>query len=261
MKKVLDVSVLYVEDEPVVREAVEDILKIRLKNVYVAENGKAALDFLGSSSVDLIITDIRMPEMDGLTMIEQLRNQDVDIPVIITTAFDDSEYLLKAIDLKVDKFIKKPIRAAALLETAVELSQMVLQKRACAIDRDQIENYRKVIELSNNKMMHLSAEGDILEVSEGLSEYLKHHAEGNAVPEKLDEILDAQTYAQLLREIAALQIFNEEVSLSLGDEQFSATLTAFPAEVEDELPTRMTVLFRNIVPFEPMTDHSLRASV
>lgn len=108
--------VLYVEDEKTVREQTHLILKDFVKEMYVASSGEEGLKIALEKEVDVIVTDILMPGISGLEMLKKLKiEHNRTIPAIITTAFNETEYLMEAISLKVDGFIMKPINARDLI--------------------------------------------------------------------------------------------------------------------------------------------------
>jgi len=111
-----DIVVLYVEDEKTVQMQTQMILKDFVKEVYLASNGVEGLQIALEKNVDIIVTDILMPEMNGIEMLKKLKNDhNRVIPAIITTAFTETEYLMEAIALKVDGFIMKPINVKDLI--------------------------------------------------------------------------------------------------------------------------------------------------
>ncbi|MBP9565800.1 MAG: response regulator [Sulfurospirillum sp.] len=111
-----DCVVLYVEDEKSVRDQTYMILKDFVKEVYLASNGEEGLSLALQKDVDIIVTDILMPQMNGIEMLKKLKTEyHRNIPAIITTAFTETEYLLEAITLKVDGFIMKPINMKDLI--------------------------------------------------------------------------------------------------------------------------------------------------
>lgn len=113
-----DCVVLYVEDEKSVQTQTHLILKDFVKDVYCASNGEEGLKIALEKEVDIIITDIAMPVMNGIEMLKKLKKEhQKEIPAIITTAFTDTEYLLEAIALKVDGFIMKPINMRDLISS------------------------------------------------------------------------------------------------------------------------------------------------
>lgn len=108
--------VLYVEDEKIVRDQTHLILKDFVKEMYVASSGEEGIKIALEKEVDVIVTDILMPGISGLEMLKKLKiEHNRTIPAIITTAFNETEYLMEAISLKVDGFILKPINARDLI--------------------------------------------------------------------------------------------------------------------------------------------------
>ena len=111
-----DIVVLYVEDEKSVQMQTQMILKDFVKEVYLANNGVEGLKLALEKNIDIIVTDILMPEMNGIEMLKKLKSEHTrEIPAIITTAFTETEYLMEAIALKVDGFIIKPINIKDLI--------------------------------------------------------------------------------------------------------------------------------------------------
>ncbi len=106
-----DITILYCEDEDDLRNITSDVIKQFTKKVYLAENGKIGLELFKehATEIDLIITDVNMPEMNGLEMSKEIKAINQNIPIIVATAFSNSSYLLEAIELGIDKYVLKPI--------------------------------------------------------------------------------------------------------------------------------------------------------
>lgn len=109
-------TVLLVEDEEGVRENIAQFLRLQEIQVLEADNGKRAYELFEEKVPDLLITDISMPVMDGLTLIEKIRKDNQDIPIIIMSAHSDKEKLMRAIKLKLLDYVIKPINRANLKE-------------------------------------------------------------------------------------------------------------------------------------------------
>jgi YesN/AraC family two-component response regulator len=105
-----NINVLYVEDEEIVRLQTSKLLSIYFDNITLAINGKDALEKVHNTKFDIIFTDINMPVMDGLTMIEHIKKRDKNISVVVFSAYDKTEYLLKSIELQIDGYILKPFK-------------------------------------------------------------------------------------------------------------------------------------------------------
>ncbi len=113
-------SLLYIEDEKFIRENAILFLEDQFQTIYEAKDGIEGINIYHAQKPDIIITDISMPRMDGLELCEKIRIRDQKTPIIITTAHADIEYLLKAIELNLVKYLIKPIEEDQLLE-AIEL--------------------------------------------------------------------------------------------------------------------------------------------
>ncbi len=125
-----DCTILYVEDEESVRKQTEMILNDFVKEVIVANDGEEAIEILSQRDVDLIITDIIMPNLNGIEMLKKIKNeQKREIPAIITTAFSQSDYLIDAIKLRVEGFIMKPINIRELINTIYTIMLPIVQKK------------------------------------------------------------------------------------------------------------------------------------
>ena len=107
-------TLLYVEDELLIRQNALEYLRRYCDNVLQAQDGKEALQLYEAHHPDIIITDIKMPRLDGLAMATHIRKEDKETPIIITTAHTDTEYLLKAVELQLVKYIVKPVTADKL---------------------------------------------------------------------------------------------------------------------------------------------------
>lgn len=102
-------SLLYVEDDDIVRENLESFFKRNVKSVYFAANGEEGLALYYEHKPDVIITDIAMPKLNGIQLAKKVREQKENTQIIITTSFSDNEYLLEAVNLQLVRYILKPL--------------------------------------------------------------------------------------------------------------------------------------------------------
>lgn len=107
-----NITVLYIEDERSVREEVSYFCKKFIPNFHTGENGDEGIQLFSELKPDLIITNIQMPQKNGLEMIREL---DANVPVILTANYSDVDFFLEAIELKITKFNLKPIKLNQLL--------------------------------------------------------------------------------------------------------------------------------------------------
>lgn len=104
-----DIRVLVVEDDEIARENAVEYLQDYFENIYEAADAMEALKLYEIYKPEIIITDIQMPKLDGLEFIKRVRQKDKKVQVIVLTAFCDKDYLLKAIELQLVKYLIKPI--------------------------------------------------------------------------------------------------------------------------------------------------------
>jgi CheY-like chemotaxis protein len=110
-----EISVLYVDDELAVRELMARMLKLKGLAVHTAGDGRSALLLLEHYKPDIIVTDIIMPDMNGLEMSREVRRLCSKIPIIIASAYLHEQYLLELKSLGISHFIQKPIQVEKLV--------------------------------------------------------------------------------------------------------------------------------------------------
>jgi YesN/AraC family two-component response regulator len=114
--EVNELKVLYVEDEDDIRERLSKFLKRRVKELYIAKNGKEGLETYKITQPDIVVTDIQMPIMDGLDMAENIKKIKPEQIVIVTTAFNEEEIISRAMDIGIDEYLFKPISRDSLVK-------------------------------------------------------------------------------------------------------------------------------------------------
>lgn len=113
-----NLTILYAEDDVDTANLTTMVLEDYVGRLLVAKNGQEALNLFRLHKVDLVLTDILMPKMNGIELIDNIRSSSIhpDVPVVITTAHTETKYLLDAIRLRVDGYILKPINIEELLQ-------------------------------------------------------------------------------------------------------------------------------------------------
>jgi two-component system response regulator VanR len=105
-----NIKILYVEDDEIARENGVEYLENFFETIYEASDAIIALQLYEKYKPDIIITDIQMPKLNGLEFVKRIRQKDKKTQIIVITAFCDREYLLKAIELQLVKYLVKPVR-------------------------------------------------------------------------------------------------------------------------------------------------------
>ncbi|EDZ62043.1 diguanylate cyclase/phosphodiesterase (EAL & GGDEF domains) [Sulfurimonas gotlandica GD1] len=157
------ISLLYVEDELTLQEEVCQNLAPFVKEIFTANNGEEGLKYYieHRDKIDLIVTDILMPNLSGIDMIDEIREIDSEVPVIYSTAFSDSEYLKKTIEQSVTGYIIKPIDVELLLKAiekaSIKIENDKLKNSLQEINEDlekKIEEKTKELRLQNEKLYY-----------------------------------------------------------------------------------------------------------
>ncbi len=107
-------SILYVEDEDSIKKELGSFLQRFCETLYTASDGKVGLELFHQYKPDIVISDIKMPNMNGIEMAKIIKDIDAEKPIIFTTAHSESDYTLEAIDMQVDGYILKPIQLKKL---------------------------------------------------------------------------------------------------------------------------------------------------
>lgn len=119
-------SILYVEDEPIIQHHMSEYLESYFKVVYVASDGKEALELYHTYSPDVMLLDINLPYVSGLEVAKQVREENDTVKIIMLTAYTDTEKLLAATELKLTKYLVKPIEPKLFKETMLHLAKELL---------------------------------------------------------------------------------------------------------------------------------------
>ena len=112
-----DITILYVEDDETARNATVRILSKLFKKLIVAVDGRDGFEKFKENEIDLIITDINMPNLNGIQMLEKIKEIDMNFYAIVLTAYSDRENFMATISLGVRGYITKPINVAQLIDT------------------------------------------------------------------------------------------------------------------------------------------------
>lgn len=119
--KLKNYKILFVDDEEDIQVALSNILENLKVEYYIANNGKEALKILKENdNINFVVTDINMPSMNGLKLIEQIKKESKNIEFIILTAHSESPYIKKADSLNIKGYLVKPMDIIELINKIVE---------------------------------------------------------------------------------------------------------------------------------------------
>ncbi len=154
-----NIKILYVEDELQIRENAVSYLRRLFNIVYEAKDAFEAMNIIKEKTPHIVITDIKMPKLSGLDMIRKIREYDKKTEFIVLTAFSDTKYLMDAIDLRLVKYLTKPIRHETFYPLILNCVKNIVEDKSnkkyiseiCYFDmiNDVIDNNSELINLTN----------------------------------------------------------------------------------------------------------------
>ena len=181
-------SLLLVEDEKNILYGMKNVLACtlnRLSEVLTAENGKEALDVIEMAHPDMIITDLRMPEMDGIALVKEIRARQYTMPIIVLTAIADFQAIKSLIPYGIQNYILKPFSVEDILKE----TQAAVQKLD---EAEKVEQVKKLMtehpELLDQQEYHGKSEL-VFQAQTYIQTYIKEHLKEGTTLASLAEYL------------------------------------------------------------------------
>ena len=262
---------MFVEDEELLRAIYERILDKVVDHLYVAENGKEGLDAYKKYKPDLIITDIMMPVMDGLEMVEKIRKTDQVVKLVILSAFGEAEYFMEAIKIGVNNFLMKPVETKKLISLVEELAGSVLLERKVLEQELQRklaeENLRRLnqelekrveertIDLKREIKERIQAEEDLKELNIHLEKRVKEELKKR---EKQQQLLIQKSKLESMGELAAgmAHEINQPLGgISMGLDNILFKLSLNKGVSEEYLKVKFEAMFSDIDRIRQIINH------
>ncbi|GGD38892.1 CheY-P-specific phosphatase CheX [Malaciobacter pacificus] len=132
-----NIKVLVVEDDDIARENAVELLQDYFENIYESNNAIDAFKIYKEKNPHIIITDIQMPKLNGLEFVSKIREKDDEVQIIILTAFCDKDYLLRAVELKLVKYLVKPVNEKELEKALKTACDNIIKKESNIILLDK----------------------------------------------------------------------------------------------------------------------------
>ncbi len=143
-----NIKVLYVEDNEDVAQSTTELLVEFFDEIDHASNGQEGYEKFREKSYDLIITDMKMPVLNGLEMIKMIREKDNDISIVVISAYDEPEYFSKCIEENVDGYILKPINLEQLTKVLNKRIKRINQTKQIRKSAKLIQEYQNALDSS-----------------------------------------------------------------------------------------------------------------
>ncbi len=141
----LKLSVLLVEDDKLSLYVYSEFMRNIVTDVHMAADGLQGIEVFRKVRPQIIITDIRMPGMDGLAMIREIKKIDPDVKVIMISGHSESDYFIRSIDLGVDGYLLKPVDNNRLENKIIELGRNILLKQKVAETEKKFRDFAELL--------------------------------------------------------------------------------------------------------------------
>ncbi len=166
LKMLKEYSILYVEDEPEVQRNIQEYLESYFKTVYVTSDGRSARELYLSFHPDVLLLDINLPYLDGLSLAQEIRRHDHNVKIVMLTAYTDKEKLLQATELKLTKYLIKPVTPKEFKEVMELICRELMQHSSRFLHLCEHYIWDKTLET-------LSVDGSVIKLSEKEHRLLK----------------------------------------------------------------------------------------
>ncbi len=172
----MKINILVVDDEPVARQSLSDILRLEGYNVNAVANGEQAVEYVRSHAVDLIVLDLKMPGMNGLDVVQVVNQISPDTEIILLTAFGSMESAVEALRQRVHDYLLKPASPTQILESVrqgLERRELRLKQKEnkevevsvfTTSDGTEIDLMRRTVTRGSQVESLTPAEGHLLKV-------------------------------------------------------------------------------------------------
>jgi diguanylate cyclase (GGDEF)-like protein len=134
-----DFSILYIEDDRLTQRIIVSVLEKYFSKIFVANDGIEGIELYLQKRPDIVLSDISMPHLNGIAMIEKIKAYNPKQKIVLFTGYNDFDYLNKAINIGVDKYILKPLETKEMLKALSEVSKKLREEK-------EEEEYKKRLE-------------------------------------------------------------------------------------------------------------------
>jgi YesN/AraC family two-component response regulator len=228
-------NLLFVEDEEIIREQMQSVLSKFFQNTFVAKDGLEALEIYKKENIDIVLTDINMPRMNGLELIREINKLTPNAIIIVLSAHGEAEMLFELINLDASGFINKPPKMDILIKTLfrncsivsdrrlLDIYAKTLEEENAAMIRKNLILERKLNELASmtNKCDQIESQSSEDDTTEEKKEKPKEEKPKEKKPKKKEKASEADKYFHSL-----LQEDKDELE-DITDELDSAIVSMF----------------------------------
>jgi two-component system phosphate regulon sensor histidine kinase PhoR len=237
--------VLVVDDEYGIRSGVHQILDMEGYEVVEAETGREALDALDHGAFDIVLIDYRLPDIDGLTLLQAIRGQKLELMTCMITAYANIETAIAATRQGIDFFLPKPFSPDDLIGVVETLIRHKLVKeeaeqlrraheaslRALASEKSQTHS---LVAGLRDAVLVVNREGEVALANRAMANLL-HTEESALLRQPATDVLGAETFAPVREILQAATKKSSVLDLEMGEKQYMVSLTPFHSEKGEAL--------------------------
>jgi len=147
------INILYVEDDLEIAKEFETLFRKVFKHIDVVYSGEAGLEKYKKGNYNIVITDIQMPNMNGIELIHEIKKINPEQLIVVTSAYNDSKYLQELIESGIEKFLLKPFNMSKLFHDIAKIVAIVYNKKREKQLQEQLEEKIKLNQLLLDKMI------------------------------------------------------------------------------------------------------------
>lgn len=218
-------TIMYVEDDESIRTSLSGILKKIFGEVVICNDGNDGVNQFKyyklerKTKIDAIISDINMPNLNGIDMVKEIRALDEEVPIIFTTAHGESNYLMEAIKLKVSYYALKPINTTELLQNVSKFCMIEHNKALVAKKEQQIAQYMDIMN-DIASIFKIDTEGKLIEANEMLCE-ISGYTQEELLNLTIDELLHKDavitSYSDIVKQVGDNDKYNGKLKFRSKD--------------------------------------------
>jgi len=196
-------TILYAEDDLAVQKSTTEYLQRFFKEVVVANDGREALQLYKKCQVDVLLLDIEMPHVDGLSVATQIRQSNETIPIVMLTAFTEVDLLLKATELNLCTYLVKPLKSKAFKEALQKVHTKLTKLRGdtLTLPEGYSWNIKEEVLYKDNTPIELSTKERIL-----LSLLMKNRQKSVSFEEIMSVVWEDEFEKEISKQSVKLQI-------------------------------------------------------
>lgn len=197
--KLETLKILYIEDDQETREELDLILRLCVGELHIACNGREGLELYRQFLPHIVITDIQMPEMNGLNMAAEIKKINPNQAIVILSAYNDIEYLFRALELGIENYITKPIKVDRLLDKLTEIAQQMFLEQNVKHQHKLLNQFKDLIE-EQQMVCKFDATGCITYVNQHFCNFLEY-SEAELIGQEYEKLCLCPEHQAVLQEI------------------------------------------------------------